>query len=133
MLKVGAYFNLLLAVAHILTLPWLNKAFELTGVSGFMQKISIIHPVIPYVLVICIALAFLVFGLYGLSAEGKIRRLPFLELGIFIISGIYLFRGIMGLIGSVFIQTGFTINMVYSLIALGMGLLYLLGGLKKWN
>ncbi len=45
-----------------------------------------------------VAIVFFIFGLYGLSADNKYRKLPFLKVGIFVIAAIYLLRGIGELI-----------------------------------
>lgn len=57
-----------------------------------------IHPIYPHVLTIFVAIAFFIFGLYCLSADGKFRKLLFMKPVFFIIAGIYLLRGIGELI-----------------------------------
>jgi hypothetical protein len=56
-----------------------------------------------------------------------------LKSGIFAIAGIYLFRGLGELIFDTLNKTNTLTEMTYSLIALTIGLLFLIGGLKKWN
>jgi Ca2+/Na+ antiporter len=72
--------------------------------------------------------------LYGLSADGKIRKLPFVKPITFLIAGIYLLRGIGELIfGMEMQQANQFLEITYSLIAVFIGLLFLIGGLKKWK
>jgi len=57
-----------------------------------------------------------------------------LKLGIFGIAGIYIFRGIGELLFGISQQEAPPMTeTIYSLIALGIGLLFLFGGLKKWK
>lgn len=134
MLKLGGYFNILIAVGHIIGLFWADKMFEVTGSGNEMNELSLIHSSLPYLLTIFVAVAFFIFGLYGLSAANKFRQLPFLKPVIFIIAGIYLIRGIGELIFDLEKQkTSHLLEVTYSLVAIFIGLLFLIGGLKKWN
>ena len=92
-----------------------------------------IHSSLPYVLTIFVAVIFSIFGLYGLSADNKFRRLPFLKPVIFLIAGIYLFRGFGGLIAIKIQEINSISQTMYSLIAVVIGLLFLIGGVKKWK
>lgn len=134
MLKLGGYINILIAIGHVVSLLWAEQAFELTGIADMMADLTQIHPSLPYLLTIIIVAVFLVFGLYGLSAENKIRKLPLLKPAIFTIAGIYLFRGVGGFIPIIAGQSNYPIlDICYSLMAVFVGLLYLIGGLKKWK
>lgn len=134
MLKTGGYINILIAVGHILGLIWAEQMFEITGIGKEMSELAQTHSSLPYLLTIFVSIVFFIFGLYGLSADNKFRKLPFLKLGIFVIAGIYIFRGIGELIFDISQQEAPPMTeTIYSLIALGIGLLFLLGGLKKWK
>jgi uncharacterized membrane protein len=134
MLKFGGYINILIAIGHIVGLFWADRMFEVTGIGKEMDELAKTHSSLPYVLTIFVAFAFLIFGLYGISADKKINQLPFLKPAIFVIAEIYLFRGLVELIfdleGQ---QANKYLEIVYSLIAIFIGLLYLIGGLKKWK
>ena len=53
---------------------------------------------------------------------------------IFAIAGIYIFRGLGELIFDMTMQEASPLaETTYSLIALAIGLIFLIGGLKKWN
>lgn len=99
-----------------------------------MREHAATHPFLPYAITIVVAVIFFVFGLYGLSAAGKIKELPLLKLGVFGIAAIYLLRGISGVIVNMAFEPVFLwYHLLYSVFALTIGLLYLLGGLKKWK
>lgn len=67
-------------------------------------------------------------------ADNKFRRLSFLKPVIFVIAGIYLLRGIGELIFDLEKQQANQFSEItYSLIAVIIGLLFLIGGLKKWK
>jgi hypothetical protein len=134
MLKLGGYINILIAVGHIVGLFWADKMFELTGIGKEMTELAQTHSSLPYLLTIFVAIVFFIFGLYGLSADNKFRPLPLLKPVIFAIAGIYLFRGIGELIFDLEQQqTNLFLETTYSLIAVFIGLLFLIGGLKKWK
>jgi len=132
MLKLGGYINILISIGHIVGLFWADKMFEVTGIGKEMAELAQIHFSLPYLLTIFVAIVFFIFGLYGLSADNKFKKLPFLRPAIFIIAGIYLLRGIGELILDLDKQQANQfLEITYSLIAVFIGLLFLIGGLKK--
>lgn len=135
MLRLGGYLNVLIAIVHIVGLFWADKLFELTGIAdGMALAAQNIHPMYPYFITVVVAIFFFTFGLYGLSADGKIRTLPFLKPVIFLIAGIYLVRGIGELIFDLEMQqANQLLETSYSLLAVFIGLLFLIGGIKKWR
>ena len=134
MLKIGAYINILIAGGHIFGLFWADKMFEVTGIGKEMIELAQINPSLPYLLTIVVAIIFFIFGLYGLSADNRFRRLPFLKPMIFLIAGVYLLRGIGELIFDLEQQKANQFSEItYSLIAIFIGLLFLIGGLRKWK
>lgn len=134
MLKLGGYINIIIAIAHIVGLFWADKMFEVTGIGKEMTELAQTHSSLPYLLTIFVAIVFFIFGLYGLSADNKFRPLPLLKPVIFVTAGIYLLRGIGELIFDLEKQQANQIlEITYSLIAVFIGLLFLIGGLKKWK
>ena len=131
MLKLGGYINIIIAIAHLIGLFWADQMFEVTGIGKEMTELAQYHSSLPYLLTIFVSIVFLIFGLYGLSADNKFRRLPFLKPIIFTIAGIYLLRGIGELIYDLEKQQADQfLEITYSLVAVFIGLLFLLGGLK---
>ncbi|AKQ46052.1 hypothetical protein TH63_11025 [Rufibacter radiotolerans] len=133
MLKLGGYINLLIAFVHLIGLIWMVQVFKLFGISKQMNELSEIHSSFPYLLTIVVALVFFVFGLYGLLADDKLPKMPFLKPVIFLIGGIYIFRGLGELIYETTRSKHSTTEIAYSFVALAIGLLYLIGGFKKWK
>ena len=134
MLKLGGCINILIAIAHIICLFNAEYFFEITGIGENMRRNAEIHPLLPYVMTIFVSIIFFIFGLYGLSGAGKIKKLPLLKVGIFTIATIYLIRGVVGAIGNIGFESSFQWHhLLFSVCALGIGLLYLLGGLNKWE
>ena len=134
MLKLGGYINIIIAIAHLIGLFWADQMFELTGIGKEMTELAQYHSSLPYLLTIFVSVVFFIFGLYGVSADNKFRRLPFLKPIIFTIAGIYLLRGIGELILDLGKQQANQfLEIIYSLIAVFIGLLFLIGGLKKWK
>lgn len=134
MLSIAGYINLLIALGHIVGLLWADQMFEITGISKEMKELSLLHYSLPYLLTIFVALFFFIFGLYGISADNKFRKLPFQKTVIYMIAGIYIFRGL----GELYFNlekpsTNSFIETSYSLVAIIIGLLFLIGGLKKWK
>ncbi len=134
MLKLGGYINLIIAIGHLIGLFWAEKMFEITGIGKEMQELAQINTSFPYLLTIFVAVVFFIFGLYGLSAADKFRKLPFLKPTIFVIAAIYLLRGFGELIFDIEKQNASQfLEITYSLIAVFIGLLFLVGGLRKWR
>ncbi len=133
MLKLGGILNIIIAIAHIVGLFWAKEMFEATGVGKDMQQLSDVHYSLPYILTVFVTVFFVIFGLYGLSAADKFRKLPFLKLGVFSIAGIYLFRGIGELSYKIALGISNTPETIQSVVALFIGFLFLIGGLRKWK
>ncbi len=133
MLKLGGYFNFFIALGHLVGLFWAKEMFEITGIGGEMEKLSQMNVILPYLLTVFVAVVFFIFGLYGLSASGKFKPLPLLKPAVFSISGIYLFRGLGELIADTMQGILAMANAMYSIVAIIIGLLYLLGGFNKWK
>ena len=134
MLKFGGYINILIAIAHIISLSNAEYFFEVTGVGENMRRNAEIHTLLPHAMTLFVAILFLIFGLYGLSGAGKIKKLPLLKIGIFTIATIYLLRGIIGSVINIAFEAPFLwYHLLFSICALGIGFLYLSGGLQIWK
>ncbi|WP_106791612.1 hypothetical protein [Aquimarina sp. Aq78] len=133
MLKIGGYINIVIGIGHLIGLIWPEQMFEKTGVLEEMKALTQIHFSLPYLLTVFVALIFLIFGFYGLSASEKIKKLPFLKFGIYTIASIYLFRGIAEQLYNISQQTTTIPETIQSVVAVIIGLLFLIGGLKKWK
>lgn len=111
----------------------LEKVFQIYGINKEMDMLAQLHPSLPYIITIVVALVFFVFGLYALSADGRIRKLPLLKLAVFGIAAAFLLRSVLGIIEMVFTDTSVSLELTNTLGAFFIGFLYLWGGIKKWN
>ncbi|SEB44703.1 hypothetical protein SAMN04489761_0771 [Tenacibaculum sp. MAR_2009_124] len=132
MLKIGGTLNIIIAIAHIIGLLWAEQMFEKTGAGEAMRELAEIHYSFPYLLTVFVAIIFFVFGIYGLFANSRTRKLPYLKIGIFIVAFIYIFRAIGEQSYNLMKGTTTTSETIQSVVALIIGLLFLFGGLKKW-
>lgn len=130
MLKIGAYLNFIIAAGHIAALFFLDAAFRYYGIDGIMNRIAEYGAALPYLITMGLVCAFIVCGLYALSADGRIRKLPLLWTGIFCIAGVYLMRTVWGIV-SMAANGIWDFKGISAMAAAGIiGLCYLLGGLK---
>lgn len=123
-LRIAGWLNLLIALLHLLGLFWADWMFEVTDIATEMEQLTVLHPVLPYLLTVTVALIFAYFGLYALSGAGRGPRLPFLRPVLLIIAIIYLLRGVGGLIADFITGQLTPLLGLYSLMALVIGLLY---------
>lgn len=134
LLIIGSVLNFIIAVGHIAALFFLDWAFEFTGIAGTVEKYSDIAPRwTNYTATAIVAVLFFLMGLYGLSGARIIRRLPLLKPGILLITIIYLIRGLLGLAYEILSQEQWISGIVFSFIAMFIGLCYLSGGAWRWH
>lgn len=133
MLTLGGYINIIIALGHIIGLFWAKKMFEATQIGKTMNRLARIHPNIPYMLTISVAFVFFTFGLYGLSADGIIQELPYLQTATFVIGATYMLRGLGVIIYRAIVGSYSSKDVLFSTIAVFIGFLFLLGGFNKWN
>ncbi len=87
-----------------------------------------------------VALIFAIWGLYGLSGAGLLRRLPLLRLALLVIGAIYTLRGLL-LIPLLLASLGLLASpepilpqaLLASLVSLLIGCLYLAGTFTAWR
>lgn len=98
------------------------------------------NPTLLLVAGLIVTILFAIAGLYGLSGAGVIRRLPLLRLGLIVICFVYIFRGIL-FIPQLLVTIGALPSpepvplqyLLSSLVALIIGLLYLIGLVAGWK
>jgi hypothetical protein len=134
MLALGGYLNLLIAALHLVGLIWAEDMFRVTGIQKEMEELSLVHASLPYLLTVFVSICFTIFGLYGLSGDGKIRKLPWLKPVLFVIGFIYLIRGLSELIFDYEKQRASEgLETLYSVVAVVIGLLYFVGAARKFR
>lgn len=100
-LRFGAILHFIISIGHFACLFFLEEAFEAYNILDEMTQLCFGQTWLLYAVTIVIALAFVIAGLYALSATGDIRRLPFLRFVIIAIVAAYSLRAAIGL-GSLF-------------------------------
>lgn len=108
-------------------LPWLEVVFRIYGIDTVMNKIANISPALPYIITVIIALCFALCGIYAISACGKVRKMPFLKVGIYVIIAVFLFRAVVGT-ADIVCHSAYTFTKISSVaVALVIGVLSLYG------
>ena len=95
-LRVGAIIHFLIAMGHVVCLFFLEEAFKAYGIWDMMMQLCSNEKWILYVATTCIAIWFVVAGLYGLSASGDIRKMPLQKLVVIVLVSLYSVRTILG-------------------------------------
>lgn len=131
MLKTAAILNFILALGHLACLPWLKVIFKFYGINRIMNHLAFYGASLPYIITIGIAISFSIASLYALSAEGEIRKLPLLWPIIYFIAFVFLFRAGIGIFGMIE-KDQYPFKSSSAVIISGaIGILYLMGGIKK--
>ena len=92
-LLLGAFISLAIAVLHVIIVFIGPPAYSFFG-GERLARLAAAGSSSPAVMTLLLALVHTVFGIYGLSGAGLIRRLPLLPFVLLIIGGLYAFRGL---------------------------------------
>lgn len=133
LLITGAILNLIIGAGHIAALFYLDWAFKFTGIEGHVEKYASGHPWLNYAITAVVAIIFLLMGLYGLSGARILRKFPLLKPGIIAITIVYLVRGVLGLAYEILSQEQWLSGIVFSSVALFIGICYFAGGIWRWH
>jgi hypothetical protein len=136
-LLVAAAASFALAAVHVAITFAGPAAYEYFGAPGNLVSAARRGSAVPALVTLIIALVFAGFGLYGLSGAGRAPRLPALRVLLVGISGIYVLRGLV--VFPEFIMYSFDREralpvrmMVFSLIALAIGVIHVVGTARRW-
>lgn len=129
-LRIGGWSNLVIAAGHVIGLIWAWSLFGTVGIEHEMRELATKGAALPYIVTLVTAAAFVVFGLYGLSGAGDLRRLPVLRAALVSIAAIFILRGtLFGGIGAVYDGDG--AQVAFAAIALLVGLCYAYGAAAR--
>ena len=133
LLIIASICSALAALVHLGCIVFGGDWYRFFGAGEQMAKMAEDGHWYPTVVVLAIAGILLVWSLYALSGARVIFRLPFLRLGLVVISVIYLVRGIafVGLM-PMFPGNSLMFWLVSSGITLTIGLLYAVGTYQAW-
>ncbi len=127
LLQIAGYTNYIIAALHIIGLFWADWMFEVTGIQEDMAELAAVNYWLPYIMTIIVAIFFYIFGRYALSATGVGKKLPLLKAGNYVIGFIYLLRGVGEFFYDNLNDTGSFLGTNYSIVAIIIGLLFLIG------
>lgn len=134
LLITGSILNFLIGVLHIAALFFFfDWALVFTDGDGFIDKYTATIPGSPYTETAIVSIAFILMGVYGLSAARIIKRLPLLKPAIALITIIYIARGILGLAYEALSQETWINGIIFSAIALFIGICYFYGFMWRWH
>ena len=136
-LKLGGVLSFAVALLHAIIIFVGAPAYRYFGAGEDMATAAESGSAFPAVLTLFLAAIFAIWGFYGLSVAGVIRRLPLLKIALILIGAVYALRGV-----AVFQQL-FQIatssaevaprEIVFSLVSLVIGLAYLVGTIVDWK
>lgn len=90
----GGIMSVLAAFLHIAIIIGGPEWYRFFGAGERMATLAGQGSLIPTISTLGIFTVLFIWGLYAFSGAGFIRKLPFLKPALFIISGIYLIRGL---------------------------------------
>jgi hypothetical protein len=134
LLFAGAIANFAIAVLHLIIILIGGDAYRYFGAGEEMATMDEAGSLSPGLITLLVTFFFILFGLYGLSGAGKIRKLPLLDVILMVIASIFLMRG-ASVIADIYLlnfSTGHEAQMIwFSLVALVIGICYSMGIYQK--
>lgn len=133
-LIIGSICSAVAALAHLGCIIFGGDWYRFFGAGEQMARMAEDGHWYPTVVTSIIFLVLSLWSLYGLSGSKVIFRLPFLKLGLIVISLIYLVRGVAFVaIMPIFPENSLTFWLVSSSICLFIGILYSVGTYQSWS
>ena len=133
-LQIGGIFSFAFAVFQISAIFWSQ---ELLAYFGGPAKMQAENPMMYILLCLIVGGLVAVCGLYAFSGAGKFRRLPLLRTMLVAITSIFILRGFAVITDLMIIQKHPEQNLirflVFSIIALCIGLCHLIGTIKLFK
>ncbi|GAC22760.1 hypothetical protein GMES_0454 [Paraglaciecola mesophila KMM 241] len=139
LLVSAGYLSFFAALLHVSCIYGGPSWYRFFGASEHMAQMAANGDLYPTIATLVIATVLTVWGLYALSGAGLIFKLPFIKTCLVVITGIYLVRGVTGLIvpfltkNPLIHQNSMTFWMVSSTICCIYGIFYLLGTMRLWR
>lgn len=134
-LLTGAGLSAIAALLHVGCIIFGPSWYRFFGAGERMVRLSAAGHMAPALITTGIAVVLAFWSLYALSGAGVIPRLPLTRVALCLIAGIYLVRGLAGLVLAVVAPGGRGVAFWCwsSVICLGIGALYLLGTRQVWS
>lgn len=133
-LLIGAALSAIAALLHVGCIVFGPSWYRFFGAGERMAQLAAAGSMAPALITAGIASVLGIWSLYALSGAGVIPRLPLLRIGLCVISGIYLLRGIAGFVLAATAPGERSISFWCwsSAICLAIGALYFVGTRQAW-
>lgn len=132
LLGLAGLLSFAVALLHVIMAPIGTPAYRFFTAPEQLVQLSEQGSPLPALVTLGIAALFTVWGLYGFSGAGVIRRLPLLRTGLASIGAIYGLRG-LSLFPQLAAGAGPPRSLVFSAVSLGIGAIYLIGLARSWE
>jgi hypothetical protein len=132
-LLVAAAANALAALLHVGCIVYGAPWYRFFGAGERMAQLALAGDPYPTRISLAVVTVLLLWAAYALSGAGAIPRLPLLRLGLCLIAGIFLLRGVAGIVLALTTPARNTPFWWWSsAICLAIGALHLIGTLQVW-
>jgi len=131
--------SLIASIAHIFIIFGGPKWYRFFGAGEQMAAMAEANSIRPALITGVIALVLGVWAIYAWSGAGIVPEMPLLKLGLVLITGVYLLRGVIGLIAPyisdhpAIMANGKLFWFWSSLICTVYGVIHLVGLVSVWN
>ena len=135
LLTLGAWLNFGIALLHAIIIFVGAAGYAYFGAAELAPMAERGSPM-PAVITAFLVLIFIAFGLYALSGADRFRRLPWRKTVLIFIGVIFTLRGISVVFQTIYLFYGVEFPwryVVFSAVALIIGLLYLIGTARQWH
>lgn len=133
-LLVGAALSGAAAILHIGCIIFGGSWYRFLGAGDQMARMSEAGHWYPALVTSFIVAVLVTWSLYALSGAGVIRKLPLLRLGLSVITGIYLLRGVAFIpLAKYFSDNSMHFWLWSSATCLVFGVVYALGLKQAWS
>lgn len=137
-LKLAALLSAGVALLHVAIVFWGAPGYLYFDAGEEMVAMAQGGSIVPGFVTALLAIVFAVWAAYALSGAGAIGRLPLLRTGLVTIGTIYTVRGLLVIPQLVWGISGHpgpleVKDVVFSVVPLVIGLLYLLGARSVWT
>ncbi len=127
-LVIGGSASVLISILHVATVIGGAAWYRALGAGEEMASLAEEGSWYPGIITSIIALIFLIWGLYAFSANGLISKLPYVKPVNYLISAVYVLRG-MGWVTLFISSAPYSLLFIIStsLVSMAIGLCYFLG------
>ncbi len=136
-LKLGGVLSFAVALLHVIIIFVGASAYRYFGAGEDMATAAESGSAFPALLTFVLVAVFAIWGFYGLSGAGVVRRLPLLKIALLLIGAVYTLRGFAVLQQLLQIAASSAEvaprEIVFSLVSLIIGLAYLIGTISNWK